>query len=206
MVVCGVDEDRDMIGSLRGVVIERLDEGRVLVEVSGVGYIVHVTPRVLAELEPTSPVFLHVHHHIREDQQTLFGFLHRDERLTFQTLLATHGIGPALALAIVATHTPMALFDIVASGDTAALTLVPGVGKKTAERLMIELKSRLTVPVLPGSEREGDGSIVGAVRDALIGLGYSEAEARDALRDAPSGTDREELLRQALRSLGTRRA
>lgn len=186
--------------------IERLGDGQVLVEASGVGYIVHVTPRVLAELEPTSPVFLHVHHHIREDQQTLFGFLHRDERMTFQTLLSTHGIGPALALAILATHTPMALFDIVASGDTAALTLVPGVGKKTAERLMIELKSRLTVPVLPGADRDGDGSIVGAVREALIGLGYSEAEARDALRDAPSGTDREDLLRQALRMLGTRRA
>lgn len=195
-----------MIGSLRGTVIERLSDGQVLVEVAGVGYIVHVTPRVLAELEPTSPVFLHVHHHIREDQQTLFGFLHRDERLTFQTLLSTHGIGPALALAVLATHTPVALFDIVASGDVAAFTLVPGVGKKTAERLMIELKSRLTIPVLPGVDRDGDSSVVGAVREALIGLGYSETEAREVLRDAPSGTDREELLRQALRMLGTRRA
>ncbi|MGA0879344.1 MAG: Holliday junction branch migration protein RuvA [Ilumatobacteraceae bacterium] len=195
-----------MIGSLRGTVIERLGEGQVLVEAAGVGYIVHVTPRVLAELEPTSPVFLHVHHHIREDQQTLFGFLHRDERMTFQTLLSTHGIGPALALAILATHTPMSLFDIVASGDTAALTLVPGVGKKTAERLMIELKSRLTLPVLPGNVGDVEGSVVGAVREALIGLGYSETEARDALRDAPMGTDREDLLRQALRVLGSRRA
>lgn len=195
-----------MIGSLRGTVIERLGEGQVLVETSGVGYIVHVTPRTLAELEPTSPVFLHVHHHIREDQQTLFGFLHRDERMTFQTLLATHGIGPALALAILGTHTPMALFDVVAGGDTTALTLVPGVGKKTAERLMIELKSRLTIPVLPGAAHENEGSVVGAVREALIGLGYSETEAREALRDAPAGTDREELLRQALRVLGSRRA
>lgn len=198
-----------MIGSLRGTVLERLGDGQVLVEAGGVGYIVHVTPRVLAELEPTSPVFVYVHHHIREDQQVLYGFLHRDERLTFQTLLATHGIGPALALAIVATHSPLALFDIVANGDAAALTLVPGVGKKTAERLMIELKSRLSLPVVPGAANMADGgpgSAVGAVREALLNLGYSDMEAREALRDSPADADSEELLRLALRVLGSRRA
>jgi Holliday junction DNA helicase RuvA len=196
-----------MIGSLRGTVIERISDGQVLIETAGVGYIVHVTPRVVAELEPTSPVFLYIHHHLREDHQTLFGFLHRDERQTFQSLLAAHGIGPALALAILATHTPMALFDIVASGDTTALTMVPGVGKKTAERLMIELKNRLSLPVLAhASSDNSDASDIGAVRDALIGLGYSEAEAREALREIPSGVEREDLLRQALRALGSRRA
>jgi Holliday junction DNA helicase RuvA len=199
-----------MIGSLRGTVIERVADGQVLVETAGVGYVVHVTPRVLAELEPTSPVFLHIHHHMREDHQTLFGFLQREERMTFQTLLAAHGVGPALALAIVGTHTPMALFDIVASGDTGALTLVPGVGKKTAERLMIELKNRLSLPVLPQAGNEGHdshtGSVVGAVREALIGLGYSEGEAREALREIPAGLEREDMLRQALRALGSRRA
>lgn len=196
-----------MIGSLRGTVIERVGDGQVLVETGGVGYLVHVTPRVLAELEPTSPVFLHIHHHMREDHQTLFGFLQRDDRLTFQSLMAAHGVGPSLALAILATHTPLALFDIVASGDTDALTLVPGVGKKTAERLMIELKNRLSLPVLAHEAPIGsDGSIMGAVREALIGLGYSEAEAREALREAPAGIDREDLLRRALRTLGSRRA
>jgi len=196
-----------MIGSLRGIVMERLADGQVLVETGGVGYVVHVTPRVLAELEPTSPVFLHIHHHMREDHQTLFGFLHRDDKVTFQSLLAAHGIGPSLALAILATHTPVALFDIVANGDTGALTLVPGVGKKTAERLMIELKNRLSLPILtPDSRTGGDTSVVGAVREALIGLGYSESEAREALRDAPVSADREDLLRQTLRTLGSRRA
>lgn len=196
-----------MIGSLRGTVIERVGDGQVLVETAGVGYLVHVTPRVLAELEPTSPVFLYIHHHQREDHQTLFGFLQRDERVTFQSLLAAHGIGPSLALAILATHTPMALFDIVASGDTSALTLVPGVGKKTAERLMIELNNRLSLPVLAHSSSDKtDSSDIGAVRDALIGLGYSEAEARDALREIPSGIERSDLLRQALQALGSRRA
>ncbi|MFM7872870.1 MAG: Holliday junction branch migration protein RuvA [Actinomycetota bacterium] len=194
-----------MIGSLRGAVIERLGDGQVLVETGGVGYVVHVTPRALAELEPTSPVFLHVYHHIREDHQTLYGFMHRDEKATFQILISTHGIGPSLALAILATHTPPALYDIVASGDTGALTLVPGVGKKTAERLMIELKNRLVVPSL-GSALGGDVSTTGAVREALMGLGYTETEARQALRDVPATTDQEELLRYALRILGSRRA
>jgi Holliday junction DNA helicase RuvA len=196
-----------MIGSLRGSVLERLDDGTVLVEVQGVGYLVSVTPRTLAELEPTSPVFLYVHHHIREDAQTLFGFLRRDERATFQVLIATHGIGPALALAILGTHTPAALVDIVAGNDLGALTLVPGVGKKTAERLLVELRNRLSLPMLdPVSAGGVSGSAVGNVREALIGLGYGSDEVRDALRDVPSSGSAEELLRQALTVLGARRA
>ena len=88
-----------MIGSLRGEVLERNVDGTVLLEVGGVGYVVAVTPRTLAELEPTTSVFLHVHHHVRESEQTLFGFATREERATFQTLIATHGVGPALAMA-----------------------------------------------------------------------------------------------------------
>ena len=128
-----------MIGSLRGQVLERGLDGVVLLEVGGVGYLVTVTPRTLAELEPTTSAFLYVHHHIREDAQTLFGFPTRDERATFDVLIATHGVGPSLALAILATHSPAALVDIVAGADLAALTLVPGVGKKTAERLLVVL-------------------------------------------------------------------
>ena len=136
-----------MIGSLRGEVLERDVRGSVLLEVHGVGYVVSVTERTLAELEPGSTAFLHVHHHIREDAQTLFGFTSRDERSTFQTLLATHGVGPSMAMAVLATHPPAALVDVVAGGDIAALTLVPGVGKKTAERLLVELRNRLSLPI-----------------------------------------------------------
>lgn len=196
-----------MIGSLRGNVLERSADGTALVEVGGVGYVVHVTPRCLAELEPTSPAFLYVHHHIREDQQTLFGFQSRDEKSTFQTLIATHGIGPSLALAILSTHAPSALVDIVASSDVGALTLVPGVGKKTAERLLIELKNRLSLPMLPVSDPSvGSGSVISDVREALIGLGYSESEVREALRSMPSTTDAATMLRDALGLLGARRA
>lgn len=197
-----------MIGSLRGQVLERDLDGAVLLEVGGVGYHVTVSPRTLAELEPTTTVFLHVHHHIREDAQTLYGFATRDERVTFQTLIGTHGVGPALAMAILATHPPTALIDIVADGDVAALTLVPGVGKKTAERLLVELKSRLSVPVLDGvgAGGGGGGSIVGDVREALTGLGYQPEEIRDALREVPGDGDAATMLRDALTLLGARRA
>jgi len=195
-----------MIGSLRGQVLERDLAGWVLVEVSGVGYVVHVSPRALAELEPSAPIFLHVHHHIREDAQQLYGFLTRDERSTFQTLITTHGVGPALAMAIIATHPPGALVDIVANGDVASLTLVPGVGKKTAERLLIELKSRLQVPVLDSVGGGAGSSAVADVREALSNLGYADTEIRDALRELPPADDASSLLRDALKLLGARRA
>jgi Holliday junction DNA helicase RuvA len=195
-----------MIGSLRGSVLERLDDGRVLIEVGGVGYLVTVTPRTLAELEPTSPVFLYVHHHIREDSQTLFGFLRRDERAAFDVLIATHGIGPALAVAILGTHSPTALVDIVAGSDLGALMLVPGVGKKTAERLLVELRNRLDLPMLDPLTISGGSTAIGNVREALAGLGYASEEIREAMRDLPDAASAEDLLRDALRLLGVRRA
>lgn len=200
-----------MIGSLRGVVLERSSDAAVLVEVGGVGYVVTVTPRTLAELEPSSPVFLYVHHHIREDAQTLYGFRVRDERSTFEVLIGTHGIGPALAIAILGTHSPSALVDIVATNDIGALTLVPGVGKKTAERLLIELRNRLSLPMLeavggPNGGGGAGGSVVGDVREALAGLGYGPEEVRDALRELPSSDDASALLRDALKLLGAKRA
>ncbi|MGE5210694.1 MAG: Holliday junction branch migration protein RuvA, partial [Acidobacteriota bacterium] len=150
--------------------------------------------------------FLYVHHHIREDAQTLYGFTSRDDRQTFQVLIKTNGIGPALAMAILATHPPAALFDVVSNNDVAALTLVPGVGKKTAERLIVELRDRLSVPVLDGAGTSGSASVVADVRDALAGLGYGTDEIRDVLREVRSDADSATLLRDALKSLGARRA
>lgn len=196
-----------MIGSLRGAVLERNDDGSVLLEVGGVGYLVTVTPRTLAELEPSTSAFLHVHHHIREDAQTLYGFLRRDERTTFQILVATHGVGPAMAMAILGTHSPSVLVDVIASNDLGALTLVPGVGKKTAERLLIELRSRLSLPMLdPVGVSASGGSTVGDVREALAGLGYGPDEVREALRELPANGDASSLLRDALKMLGAKRA
>ena len=196
-----------MIGSLRGTVLERHPDGWALLEVGGVGYVVHVSPRALAELEPSSAAFVYVHHHVREADQTLYAFFTRDERQTFQNLIAAHGIGPALAMAILSTHSPLALVDIVANGDVSSLTLVPGVGKKTAERLLIELKGRLDLPTI---ERSAETGRLSDVREALIGLGYSDTEIRDALRELPdelrSSNDTETMLRVALSNLGARRA
>jgi Holliday junction DNA helicase RuvA len=160
---------------------------------------------VLAELEPGTAVFLYVHHHIREEAQTLYGFASRDDRSTFQALIATHGIGPSLAVAILATHPPAALFDVVSNNDVGALTLVPGIGKKTAERLIIELRDRLSVPVLD-SGHGASVSAVADVRDALASLGYGTDEIRDVLRELPTGADSATLLRDALKMLGARRA
>ncbi len=196
-----------MIGSLRGTVLERSADGHVLLEVSGVGYVVHVAPRTLAELEPTSTAFVHVHHHIREGDQTLYGFLTRDERATFQDLIGAHGVGPALAMAILATHPPSTLVDLVANGDVAALTMVPGVGKKTAERLLVELKGRLALPTL---EATGDSGVLSDLREALIGLGYAESEIREVIRDIPddlrTSRSTEDMLRHSLSQLAARRA
>lgn len=202
-----------MIGSLRGNVLDRSMGGEVLLEVGGIGYRVTVTPRTLAELEPGSPAFLYVHHHIREDVQALYGFTANEERVAFEALLAAHRVGPALALAILGTHGPTELRRIVADGDVTALTLVPGVGKQTAARLLIELKGKLDVPELDvvamaSGQSGGAGSVLANVREALAGLGYGPDEIREALRDvsAGAGADAGTLLREALQVLGARRA
>jgi holliday junction DNA helicase RuvA len=199
-----------VIGSLRGTVLERSTDAEVLLEVQGVGYRVTVTPRTLATLDLGAAAFLHVHHHIREDAQTLYGFTTRDERACFETLLGAHRVGPALALAIIATYSPGDLRRVVMDGDVAALTLVPGVGKQTAARLLLELKGRLDAGgldrLVPGTNGDGKVTATQAVAEALAGLGYSTEEIRDALRELNGDTDPSSLLRDALKVLAVRRA
>ncbi len=202
-----------MIGSLRGTLLDRSSDGELLVEVGGIGYRVAVTPRTLADVGNLgAEVFVYVHDHVREDAHTLFGFTSRDERSCFEALLGAHGVGPALALAIIAVHAPNDLRRAVASDDVDALCLVPGVGKKTAARLLIDLKSRLAVPdidlsVVTGTALGSRGSFALAdVRDALTGLGYSTDEVREAVRDLEDGDDAAALLREALRRLASVRS
>jgi len=199
-----------MIGSLRGTVIERGADAEVLLEVHGVGYRVTVTPRTLAALDVGTEAFLHIHHHIREDAQTLYGFTSREERACFEALLGAHRVGPALALAILGTHGPNELRRVVLDGDVAALTLVPGVGKQTAARLLIELKGRLDGAgidgLVPAANGNGATTTTQAVAEALAGLGYTTEEIRDALRELTAGTDPSALLRDALKVLAVRRA
>jgi Holliday junction DNA helicase RuvA len=196
-----------MIGSLRGDLLDRTLSGEVLVEVGGVGYRVVVSPSTAVAVgDIGDSVFLHVHHHIREDAQTLYGFTTRDERIAFEALLTAHGVGPALALAILSVHPPASLARVLADDDLGALCLVPGVGKKTAQRLLVELKSRLDVPDLetPSSSAPA-GSTRSDVHEALSGLGYGPDEIRSALRDLPADGDPSEQLKAALARLAVAR-
>jgi holliday junction DNA helicase RuvA len=154
---------------------------------------------------------------VREDAQTLFGFASLEERHCFEALIGAHGVGPALALAILSVHSPTALRGVLADDDVAALCLVPGVGKKTALRLLVELKSRLDLADLDVdavAALSGNGNGNGAtpspkveVRDALAGLGYGPEEVREALAGLPDDApdDAGALLRLALRSLAVAR-
>jgi Holliday junction DNA helicase RuvA len=201
-----------VIGSLRGTLLDRGDAD-VTVEAGGVGYRVLVSPTTAVSLgDVGQEVFCWVHHHQREDAVTLYGFATKDERASFEALLGAHGVGPALALAILSIHSPIALARVVAEDDVGALCLVPGVGKKTAQRLLIDLKSRLSVPDLgdtpiPGAPAPVDGhqSARADVRDALAGLGYTDAEVRDVMADLPDDGDAGALLRDALQRLGAAR-
>ena len=203
-----------MIGSLRGRLLEVGDE--LLVEVAGVGYRVQVGPHTVADLraaDPTdvvgdgsgTPVFLHVHHVVREDAQTLYGFTTSSERRMFAALLSAHGVGPSLALAILSVHRPDALRSIVSGGDVESLCLVPGVGRKTAARLLVELGSRLgdETGAEPGSSPTASdgGAWRSDLREALAGLGYGAEEIRSVLADLPSDGDVSDLLRLALQRL-----
>ena len=192
-----------MIGSVRGSVLERTPTGEVLVEVGGVGYRVLVPTGSLPLLAPGATAFLFTHLHVRDDALVLYGFATRDERDTFETLIGATGVGPKLALAMLSVHSPEALRHAVLDDDLAALTLVPGVGKRTAQRLMIELKARLQVPDLDITDAGMGLSARAEVRAALGGLGYGPDEVRDVLSmlGDTADTSVEDMLRDALRLL-----
>ena len=201
-----------MIGTLRGTLLSR-EEAEVTIEVAGIGYRVKVAPTLSISLgEPGDEVFVFTHHHVKEDAQALYGFRSLDERRTFEALIAAPKVGPTLAQAILSVHEPTALRQVVASDDLAALCLVPGIGRKTAARLLIELKTRLDLPEgdvdsLAGLAASASGETAAAqsplhdVREALAGLGYGPEEIRAAVQDLPADGDPSALLKGALRRL-----
>src|SRR5438105_3403249 len=171
----------------------------VVVETNGVGYKVHV-PR-----QPTrDEVLLHTHHTVREDDQSLYGFESRDELALFEMLISVSGVGPKAGLAILSVARPAEIAGAIASGDAAALARAPGVGKKTAERLIVDLKGKIGrvagLPVTAGALTVEDDA-----QAALVALGYTPSEAATALRAAPSkgGATTEERLAAALRVAGS---
>jgi Holliday junction DNA helicase RuvA len=202
-----------MIGSLRGTVLERTPAGEVLLEVGGVGYRVLVPLGALTQLAPGAPGFLVTHLHVRDDAMILFGFPTRDERDCFEALITASGVGPKLALAILSLHSPNALRRCLATDDVDALCLVPGVGKRTAQRLLVDLKARLDVPDvdLVADAVASDGTeparapVRAELREALESLGYGADEIRGVLVDLADDATVETALRGALKTLGTRR-
>ena len=189
-----------MIGRLRGTIV-RLGAESVVLEVGGVGYEVAVPVRTLLELPGVGEdAVLHTHLHVREDQLALFGFGGTDDRDLFRLLLGVSGVGPKVAVAILSTMDANELRRVVASEDAAALTAVPGIGKRSAQKLLLELRPKLE---LPDGELEPSGSR-SEVRAALEGLGYQREEIGGAMRDLPDDLPVEDLLKQSLQMLGKR--
>ena len=205
-----------MIGSLRGALLDKDPSGELLIEVGGVGYRVSVAPSTLAGAGAIGEeCFVYVHHHVREDTADLYGFAELGERHCFDALLSAHGVGPALALAVLSHLSPDELRRAVASDDAAALELVPGIGAKTSKRMVLDLKNRLGVPEsavdrTPAGSGGAAASAAAEVRTALAQMGFGPAEVRDAMAAvnaaaaADADADVGALLRVALRELGPR--
>lgn len=196
-----------MIAMLSGIVAGTTPTGVVL-DVGGVGYRLFCPASSIASIgRAGSKATLHTHLHVREDAMTLYGFQSADERDVFETLIAVNGIGPKAALAILSAYSPDALRKAVTAEDLDALTLVPGIGKKTAGRMILELKEKLGTDTdfagvsLPEQARPAFDE----AREALLSLGYSTSEARAALEavaEAGASGESDELLRLALKKLG----
>ena len=208
-----------MIARLAGVLLEKSAE-RIVVDVHGVGYEVRIPLSTVSRLpESGATVELLIHTHVREDSLTLFGFRTSLERSLFERMISVSGVGPKLALALLSGMTPAQLVDSILAGAPAPLTSVPGVGRKTAERLVVDLRDKLGHLLTghpEGASREpaasragGDGELMADVHSALVNLGYTAREADRAVEDArksasPGGAPDEMsfqgLLRRALRS------
>ena len=196
-----------MIAALRGSVLS-VEPTAAVIEAGGVGYAVQATPATLAGLRVGQEAFVHTSLVVREDSMTLFGFADADEREVFDVLQTVSGVGPKLALTILATLTPDQLRQAVANADIAALTRVSGVGKKGAQRLILEIGAKL------GPRRGGDleapssNARSGDVVAALVGLGFSERDAESAFSQVEKTTPEAEvpeLLRASLKILGAGR-
>ena len=187
-----------MIAILRGEIAEKAP-GRVVLDVAGVGYEVAVPASAASRLPSVGrPVRLFTRMVVRDDSMTLFGFASADERSLFDLLVTVNGVGPKVALAFLSVLAPDALRRAVASGDVGALTVVPGVGKKVAQRVVLDLKDRVGGDVVAV-----EGPLVD-VREALLSLGLTPQEASEAIRALPADGDRsvEDLLREALQRVG----
>jgi holliday junction DNA helicase RuvA len=209
-----------MIGQIRGIILEK-QPPQLVVEVHGVGYEIDAPMSTFYQLQEVGQeVSLFTHFVVREDAHHLYGFYTRDERLLFRTLLKVNGVGPRLALTILSSTTPEEFVRCVLNNDTASLVRLPGIGKKTAERLVIEMRDKLSdwYQAAPpdsaarikqdndGNNREGKNRsrhhILQDAISALISLGYKQQEANRSITKIDDGTaSSEELIRRALREM-----
>jgi len=193
-----------VIASIRGQVLDvALDH--VVIEASGVGYRVNATPSTLASLRRGTEARLVTAMIVREDSMTLYGFVDADSRDLFQTLLSVSGVGPRLALATLAVHEAPALRRALADGDVSALTRVPGIGKRSAERMVLELRDKVGAAAAAGAPAINGHPVRGPVVEALVGLGFAVRQAEHATDTVLAGDNSvttSSALRAALSLLG----
>lgn len=198
-----------MIGSLRGKIIKK-NPPQILLEVQGVGYEIETPMSTFYHLTgDEKEIFLYTHLVVREDAHLLFGFYHERERVLFRHLIKVSGVGPKVALAILSGADPDSFIRSILDNDTSSLTRIPGVGKKTAERLVIEMRDKLSAfgepnlsvgILLPNGEAAGS-EITDAI-SALVSLGYKPDQARRAVTNAPAGcVTSESLIKYALKAM-----
>src|SRR6202789_1475958 len=194
-----------MIGSLRGKLIDKRPN-QVLLEVGGVGYVVQIplsTFTSLAALHSDNTLLIHTH--VREDQFSLYGFLTAREKHCFELLISASGVGPSLALKILSGMSLDELIPAIRKGDLAQLVRIPGVGRKTAERMVVELRDKLAAVDVPeGGKPATRSQLESDVASALVNLGYDERSVENAIAKSRStvGNDFESLLRASLQVLG----
>lgn len=202
-----------MIGRLTGTVVEQGLDGTVLLDVNGVGYEVLLPMGTLGRLGvSTEPVTIHIHTHAREDALLLYGFESADDKAAFRALLGVSSVGPKSAMAVLGSLDAEALHRAVETDDRAALKGIPGVGKKTIERILLDLKGKIvlratmdigTPQAAPRRSANTMGGTAGQVVGLLTSMGYKRAEAESAVSALETeGKSTEELLREALRSMG----
>ena len=195
-----------MIHRLRGTLVEKDTEGVVL-DVGGVGYRASASLATLRALPSLGEeCVIHTRMVVREDAMLLFGFATREERGAFDALTAVSKVGPKLALAVLSSMSPAEIAEAVARGDVLKFASVPGLGRKSAERLVLELKGKDIAVFAPEPAiSAGGGGPYMEAREALTGLGYSLEEAETALNSIPPQETVEKYIKEALRQIGSRR-
>lgn len=192
-----------MIAYLTGTVAGT-DATQAVIDVGGVGYAVNMSNRALSRLPRAGEqarVFTHLQ--VREDDMSLYGFLSLDEKALFLKLLGVTGVGPKVALAALSTFEPGELVDAIRAEDVKAVSRIPGVGKKSASRIVLELKGSIEPAVTASASTAKDAATVKLAAETLMAMGFSPTEAEVALRDAPEGASEAALVKYALKQIGS---